>query len=146
MTGQSDFTEQEWKQVREGPTAAGLIVIWASHGGTFRETFAMAKAYAEAREEHGQSELLDAIVSHKPEIDHARAHSADEIKTRSLQHLRDAVALVEQKATPEELDQYRQFVLTVADKVASAHKEDGVAVSGPEQAAIGEIKTALGAT
>jgi hypothetical protein len=146
MTGQSDFTEQEWEQVLEGPTAAGMMVITASKGGTFRETFAMAKAYAEARQEHGQSQLLDAIVSHKPEIDHHHAHSVDEIKTRSLQHLRDAIAVLEQKATPDEVDQYRQFVLTLADKVASAHEEHGMAVSGLEQSAIDEIKSALGAT
>jgi hypothetical protein len=43
-----------------------LIVITAAHGGTFRETIAMSKAYAETRAEHGASELLDEIVSAKP--------------------------------------------------------------------------------
>ncbi len=144
MTGKSDFTEQEWDTVLEGPTAAGMIVISASKGGTFKETFAMAKAYAEAREEHGASELLDAIASAKPEIDHHLGHSLEEVKTRGLQHLRDAIQVLESKATPEEVDDYRRFVLTLADKVASAHKEDGMTVSGPEHAAIDDITTALG--
>jgi hypothetical protein len=144
MTGKSDFTEQEWETVREGPTAAGMIVITASKGGTFKETFAMAKAYAEAREEHGSSELVDAIVSAKPEVDRHMGHSPQEVKSHALQHLRDAVAVLESKATPEEVDGYRRFVLTLADKVASAHREDGMAVSGGEQAAIADITAALG--
>ena len=59
MTGKADFTEEEWKSVSEGPTSAGLIVASASRGGSFRESFSMAKAYAEARQEHGGSQLLD---------------------------------------------------------------------------------------
>jgi len=144
MTGKTDFTEQEWELVREGPTTAGLIVVTAGRGGTFRETFAMAKAYAEAREEHGQSELLDEIIASKPKVDRTRSHSPEELKQHGLALLRDAVALLQTKATPDEVDGYRRFVLTVADKVAEAHREDGVAVSAPEQAAIDEITAAMG--
>jgi len=144
MTGKADFTEQEWELVREGPTTAGMIVVTAGRGGTFRETFAMAKAYAEAREEHGQSELLDEIVAAKPKVDRTRSHSPEELKQHGLALLRDAVALLETKATADEVAGYRRFVLTVADKVAEAHREDGVAVSAPEQAAIDEIAAAIG--
>ena len=63
-----------------------------------------------------------------------------------LQHLRDAVALLEPKATAEELDDYRRFVLNLANKVASAHREDGERVSAAEQAAIEEIAASLGTT
>lgn len=146
MTGKSDFNEQEWKTVLEGPPSAGLIVASASRGGTFRESFAIAKAYVEARKEHGQSQLLDEIEAAKPEVDHQRFHSFDELKAAGLQHLRDAVAVLEGKATPEEIDAYRRFVLSVADRVAKAHREDGMDVSGPEQAAMDEISAALGAT
>lgn len=144
MTGKSDFTEEEWKTVLEGPPSAGLIVAAASRGGTFRESFAIAKAYVEARKEHGQSQLLDEIESAKPEVDHHRAHSFDELKSTNLQHLRDAVAVLESKATPDDIAAYRRFVLSVADRVAKAHREDGTDVSAPEQAAIDEISAAMG--
>jgi hypothetical protein len=146
MTGKSDFTPDEWKLVREGPPSAGLIVLTAQRGGTFRETFAMAKAYTEARDQHGESELLDAIVSEKPEVEHTRYSSPDELKQHGLQHLRDAIALLETKATPAEVDDYKRFVLGLADKVANAHREDGVSVSPAEQAAIDEIAATLGTT
>jgi hypothetical protein len=144
MTGKADFTEQEWELVLEGPPSAGMIVVTAQRGGTLRETFAIAKAYVEARQLHGESQLLDEIVAAKPEIDHTRYHSVEELKQHGLQHLRDAVDLLERKATPEEVDGYRRFVLTLADKVASAHREGAASISEPEQSAIDEISTSLG--
>jgi hypothetical protein len=146
MTTHADFTEQEWDTVLEGPTSAGMIVITAERGGTFRETFAMAKAYAEARQEHGASELLDEIVGHKPETDRTKTHSKEELREHYLGQIRDAVALVSAKATPEELGDYRLFVVTLAKKVAAAKKEKGSddGVSASEAEAIGEIEGALG--
>ena len=144
MTGKNDFTEQEWDTVRKGPTAAGLIVAAATRGGTFKESFAIAKSYTEARKEHGASELLDAIVSAKPEVEHHLYHSFDEIKQAGLGEIRDAVGVLETKATPDEVNDYRKFVLTLSDHVASAHREHGAAVSPPEQAAIADITAALG--
>ena len=144
MTGKSDFTEQEWDAVLQGPPAAGTIVATASKGGTFKESFAMAKAYAEARQEHGASELLDAIVSAKPKVDRHLGHSLEEVKSNGLQHVREAVGVLETKATPDEVSDYRRFVLTLADKVAHAHREEGEDVSGLEQSAIADITEALG--
>jgi hypothetical protein len=146
LTGSADFSKEEWDAVLEGPTSAGMIVSAAERGGTFREVFAIAKAFTEARAEHGDSELLDAIVSHRPEMDRTRAHSADELRDHGLARIREAVALVEQKATPSELDDYRRFVISLANRVAGAKKEgDESAISEAESAAIAEIKQALGA-
>jgi len=144
MTTKAAFSPEEWKSVLEGPPSAGMIVIMASQGGMFRETIAMSKAYVEARGEHGESELLDEIVAAKPAADHTRYHSFEELKDAGLQHLRDATALLSSKATPEEVDGYRQFVLTLANKVAAAHREHGQSVSPAESAAIDQIAAALG--
>ena len=144
MTGKGEFTPQEWETVLEGPPSAGMIVVTAQRGGTFRETIAMAKAYGEARQHHGASELIDEIVAAKPEIDHTRYRSPEELKQHGLQHLRDAMELLERKATPDEVDDYRRFVLNLADKVAGAHREGGAAVSDAERAAIDEISSTLG--
>jgi len=140
MTGKSDFSPQEWEVVLKGPPSAGMIVITAQRGGTLRESFSMAKAYAEARKQHGDSQLLDEIASTKPEIDHTRYHSPEELKDHGLQHLREAVELLEAKAAPEEVDEYRRFVLTLANRVAEAHK----GVSDAERSAMEEIAQALG--
>src|SRR5438552_8758903 len=144
MTGRADFTDEEWALVLEGPPSAGMIVVTAQRGGTFRETIAIAKAYVEARQQHGESELLDEIVAAKPELDHTRYHSDEDLKQHGLQHLRDAVELLVRKATPGEVEGYRRFVHTLADKVASAHREGGTSVGDAERAAIAEISTSLG--
>jgi hypothetical protein len=144
MTGKADFSPQEWTTVLEGPPSAGVMVATAARGGTFRESIAMGKAYAEARQQHGASELLDEIVGARPEIDHTHFRSAGELRQHSLQHLRDAIEVLQRKATPDEVEDYRRFVLTLADKVANAHREGEGAVSGAEQAAIQEISTTLG--
>ena len=140
MTGKSDFTEQEWKLVLQGPTSAGMMVAGSESGGTIRESFSMAKAYAEARKEHGESELLDTIVSTKPQVDRTRVHSREELSQRALQHLQDALAVLETKATPEEVEDYKRFVLGLARRVAEAHK----GVGDSEQQAIEQIAGALG--
>jgi hypothetical protein len=144
MTTKSAFSADEWQVILEAPPSAGMIVVTAQRGGMFRETIAMAKAYAEARKQHGESELLDEIVSTKPERDHTHYHSYDELKEHGLQHLRDAVQALKSKATPAEVDEYRRFVVNLAHRVAAAHREHGQDVSNAEQAAIDDITAALG--
>jgi hypothetical protein len=146
MTSKQDFTEQEWEKVVEGPPSAGLIVITTERGGMFKETISMAKAYAEARQHHGQSELLDDIVASKPKVDHTRFSSPEEFKEHALANLRDAHALLATKASPEEVDEYKAFIGTLVRKVAGAHAEGGEAKGTPsenEQAAIEQVEAAL---
>ena len=47
MTGKADFTQDEWERILEGPPSAGMIVVTAQRGGTFRESFAIGRAYVE---------------------------------------------------------------------------------------------------
>jgi hypothetical protein len=142
MTAKADFTEEEWDLVREGPAAAGMIVLTAQSGGSFRESWALAKTYTEARKQHGQSQLLDELVSEKPDVE--RYHSGEEQQQHGLAGLRDAVDVLERKATPEEVEEYKGFVLHVAERVAKAHEEESEPVSAAEQAAIEEVASSLG--
>ena len=144
MTTKAAFSPDQWDAVLEGPPSAGMIVATAARGGMIRETIAMSKAYVDARAQHGESELLDEIVAAKPEIDHTRYHSPGELRDNGLEHLRDAVSLLDSKATAEEVDDYRHFVLALANKVAAAHREEGRGVSPGEAEAIDQIATALG--
>ena len=141
MTDKAAFTEEEWELVREGPPTAGLVALSAEKGGSFRETWALAKFYAEARKEHGESELLDALVAEKPDV--KRYSSSEELESKGLGRLTEAVALLEQKATPGEVAGYRKFVMDVAEQVAKAHKEGGQEVGEGEHAAIEKIAASL---
>ena len=141
MTGKSDFTPEEWELVREGPPTAAMVAMTAEKGGSFRESWALAKAYTEARQAHGESELLDALVGEKPDL--KRYKTPEELDAQGLGRLTEAVALLEQKATVAEVDSYRKFALDVAQRVAEAHKEGGQPVSDAEGAAIERVKAIL---
>ena len=143
MTAKGDFEAEEWKEILQGPPTAGMIVLTAESGGTFRETFALARAYTDARKQHGESQLLDELVSAKPEFDRHRYGSTEELHDKGLQAIGSAVSLLRAKATPEETEAYGKFVLTVASNVAAAHKEHGQQVSPKEQAALDEVRARL---
>jgi len=144
MTGKADFTSEEWDLIREGPPTAGMVALTADKGGTFRETWALAKAYTEARKEHGESELLDTLVAEKPDV--KRYSSPQELDDVGLSRLTEAVDLLGQKANNAEVAAYKKFVMQVAEGVAEAHKEHGAEVSDAERAAIEKIASALNPT
>ena len=147
MTTKKSFTPTEWEQILKGPPSASMVVLLAQRGGTFRETIAMGKAYAEARKHHGASELIDEIVAAKPEVDRTHNHSPEQFTEHALGNLRDAVALLDAKATEQDRTDYKRFVIDLAERVASAHREGGHgadAVSDAERAAIDSVRAALG--
>jgi hypothetical protein len=143
MTTKAAFTEEEWKQVLAGPPAAGMIVLTAQSGGTWSETWAMSKAYVEARQQHGSSELLDEIVSSKPKMERTSYPTPEALRKGCLQELQSSVAVLQAKATPEEVEEYERFIVHLTHKVAAAHREDGVEVSPAEQDAIEAIARTL---
>jgi hypothetical protein len=143
MTGKAAFEPDEWKLIEEAPTSAAMLVILSQRGGTFRETLAMGKEYGEVRQQHGKSELLDELVSARPHVDHTRFQSPEELTDHVVEQLREAVAALQKKADPQELEDYRNFIVNLSERVAGAHSEGAQAVSEPEQAAIESIKGAL---
>jgi hypothetical protein len=151
MTRKADFNAEEWSTVVDGPLYAGMRVISADRGGTLRESLALSRVYQEARAGHGESELLDELVKSAPSIDPDRVKEAGgNIGAVTSERLREAIRVLEAKATPEEIDAYKRFVMTAAQAVAGAHKEGGFLgiggkqISDAENQALDEISTALG--
>ena len=144
MTKKADFNAEEWSTVAEGPLLAGMRVIASDRGGTIRESFAVGQAYTAAREQAGGSELVDELVASPPGLDRSKIEGGD-VAAASTERLREAVRILEEKATPEELEAYGRFVLSVAEAAANAHKEGGFLgvggqqVSEAERAALDEI-------
>ncbi len=149
MTAKADFNAEEWSKLVEAPALAALRVIAADRGGTVRESLSLGRAYGEARQS-GESELLEAIASSAPQIEPGQMRGPEALAERAEAALREALAIMERKADPQELDAYRRFILHLADTVARAHKEGGVLgiggkeVSEREQAVLDELGGALG--
>ncbi len=152
MTRRADFNAEEWSSVVNGPLYAGMRVISADRGGTLRESLAMGHVYQEARQRHGESELLDELLKSPPSVDPDRLREVGgDIGTITSQQLRDVIALLESKGTQAEIEAYKTFVMSVAQAAAGAHKEGGFLgigakhISDAENQALDEISMALGA-
>jgi hypothetical protein len=143
MTEKAAFNAEQWSKVVEAPALAALTVIAADRGGTIRESLSLGRAYSEARRDG--SGLLQEIVSTAPQIDPSDLKDRSALPQRAETALREALRVLEEKATPEEVEAYREFVLKVAETVARAHKEGGVLgiggkeISESEQAALDEL-------
>jgi hypothetical protein len=147
MTGKSDFTEEEWKTVLEAPPSAGLLVIASDRAARSgrarwrRRTPRLARITATA-----SCSTRSSAPSRRPTTP---VPLAEELKKGTRKHITDAVELLNAKATPEEVEEYKKFILGLANRVAEARKEgfmglSGERVSGDETAAIQEIEAALG--
>jgi hypothetical protein len=143
MTEKAAFNAEEWSKLVEAPALVALRVIAADRGGTIRESLSLGRAYAEARSDG--SGLFQEIVSSAPQVDPSELKDPGALPQRAESAVREALALLEQKATAEEVEAYRDFLLKVAETVARAHKEGGFLgiggkeVSESEQAALDEI-------
>jgi hypothetical protein len=150
MTTKAAFNAEEWSTIVEAPVLAGLRVASADRGGTIRESIAVAKVYAAARQQHGESELLDELAASPPSVDTERIKGAGDPASASRERLREALRILEEKGTPDEVEAYKRFVLSVAEAAARAHKEGGFIgiggkeISPAEQAALDELRTELG--
>jgi hypothetical protein len=149
MTAKADFNADEWSKLVEAPALAALKVIAADRGGTLRESLSLGRAYAEARQ-GGDGGLLEEIVSSAPQIEPTQLREPGALAERVESSLREALALLESKATAEEVEAYREFVMRIAETVARAHREGGFLgiggkdVSASEQEALDELAAVLG--
>jgi hypothetical protein len=119
MAGKSDFTEQEWEALHKGVTGAGLLVS-ESEGGfldSFKEAGALAKHLAGARK-NSPSAVVRELAQERGTGFGVRT-SPGELEQETFESLRTAVSVLESKA-PDEVDEYRRFVLEVAQSVANA--------------------------
>jgi hypothetical protein len=149
MATKADFNAEEWSKLVEAPVLAAMRVSGASGGGRIREAMAIAKVYAHARREQGDSALLDEIVASPPAI--AEAVPGDDVSAVVSARLAEGLRIVDDKS-PEDADAYRGFVVTVARAAAEAHEEGGFIgiggrkISDEEAAALNEIQAVIDAT
>ena len=139
MAGKADFTEDEWKNLQQGITGAGMLVSAAHRDFTdsFGEASAVAKQLAAHRE--SESQLVSELAETRS-TGFGLVASPKEVVEGTMNALGAAVAVLGAKA-PDELDAYRRLVLDVVTAVAEAKG----GVKDEETAAIAKIRQALGA-
>jgi tellurite resistance protein len=138
MAGKADFTEDEWKELQQGVTGAGLLVSTAHRD--FTDSFGEAKAVAKQLAAHRDSESqLVRELSGTHGTGFGLVASPNEVVEQTIEALGASVALLGGKA-PDELEAYRALVLDVATAVAEAKG----GLTDEESAAIERIRGALG--
>ena len=148
MTEKADFDPEEWQQVAEAPALAGLIAATADCGAR-PTSLSMSRAYAEARRRLANQALVEEIAAHPPAIDAEGYGDVIRLRSDGLARVRESIALMERKASPEEVEAYRRFALDVAEEAPEAIKPGGLLgvagnrLSDPIRGAIDEITLAL---
>jgi hypothetical protein len=139
MTTKTEFTQEEWEALQKGVTGAGFLMAVSDRSffDSFKEAGALARHLAEARK-GGSSELIRELAETRG-TGFGLTSSPDEIESETLEALRKAMQVLDEKA-PEEAAAYRSFVLEIAESV-------GKAAAGGEAAeseSLEKIRSALG--
>jgi hypothetical protein len=152
MGMKENFTPAEWENLISLPYAVSMTVMVAAPSilGLWGETKAIMQEPANLASASGSSLvglLLAEMQSRVKDLmkDQQNAWKNDQAgyRTKTLGACR-AAATALLKVPPQESLAYKQWVLAIGLKVAEAAKENGVAVSDPEKAALSEISIAFG--
>jgi hypothetical protein len=158
MTAKADYTEEEWTQLRRAPFVAGLAISMADPGGPIemaKETMATLRATTTPP---SQEDLLVAVAQDITSMMNRKQNPLKGFKPESaalpgkmvLDELKAVNEIATAKATAEEADAFRRWLLTVAQAAADAAKEGGFMgfgaelVSQGEQRMLGELRVTLG--
>ncbi|MGL4608237.1 MAG: hypothetical protein ACRCYY_00920 [Trueperaceae bacterium] len=165
MSLKTAFTDDEWFLLLSTPSMIGASVAAAGQSGlgTVKEAIASLETIAGAAKQYSNNELISELVSRAESREDAKAQASkytemaktklqgkkpEQLTAEMLEDTRKAVALIQQKA-PNALEDYKQWSLAIAEKVANAAKEGGFLgfggerVSASEKTLIDNIKGAL---
>jgi hypothetical protein len=150
MTTKEDFTEEEWTRLERAPIVAGMAISLADPGGPIeavKESMAALKTVLEAAQSGAGNELVDAVADSAAEKAKQRQNLLRDFKPRGalageeiLTELRGVNELVTQKASAEEAQAFREWLLTAAKRSAEAAKEGGFMGFKAERVSEGEQK------
>jgi hypothetical protein len=146
MTNKDDFTEEEWAQLLRAPMIAGMAISLADPGGPIeltKETLASLRA---ASSPPSNEELLTAVSHDIMEMAQHKQNPMGDYKMEKgaqagiqiLEELRAVSEVVSAKATPQEAQAFRGWMLAVAQAAADAAKEGGFMGFGAELVSQGE--------
>jgi hypothetical protein len=142
MTSKQDFSDEEWTRIRRAPLVAGVAISLADPGGPIevaKETMATVRA---ATLPPSQQELLAAVALDIQAMTQHKQNPLGDFKPRGgqqvLEELKGVNQLVTAKATPEEAEAFRRWLLAAAQAAADAGKEGGFLGFGGEQVSAGE--------
>ena len=158
MTTESAFTPEEWTRLERAPFVTGMAIMVAELGGSIdamKESMATLTAITEVARFGGRGELVDELarsIALKITGGKELAEFQREVETTAgemLAELRAVKGIVLAKATMQEADAFRDWLLETASRTAQAAKEGGFLGIGSKRTGRGEqemldaLRTAL---
>jgi hypothetical protein len=135
MTTKADFTEEEWARLGRAPLVAGMAISLADPGGpieTLRESSAALQTVIEAAQSGSDGEFVQEVARDFADKARHRQNPMAGFKPKGrdageevLAELRAVNQLLVEKTTPEEREQFREWLKTAAQRAATAAKEGG---------------------
>ncbi|WIG59318.1 MAG: hypothetical protein OJF49_002065 [Ktedonobacterales bacterium] len=140
MSTQADYTPDEWHTLVHAPVQASMLVIKADQGTGFTARFGVVQ---ETKDAHTAVEkVADTAVT--PLVREAAKSLLEEKSWKPLYEgsspesvttsLQSVASILEKKAATDEAVAYKQYVLDIAQKTASATKESGDKNTSPKEA------------
>ena len=160
MTSKADFTDEEWTRIKRAPFVAGMAISLADPGGPIeavKESSATLKTVMGAAEQGGRGELVDAVADEvaaearqrKNPLSGFKPSGAANAGVEILDELGGVNRIVSEKASPEDAEAMREWLLAAAQAAADAAKEGGflgfhaVRVSEGEQRMLDKLREVL---
>jgi hypothetical protein len=160
MLTKNDFSSTDWHTLRDAPYLVGLatLVAGSSGLGSVRESMAIARGIIEGqssdvalvRDLTNHTEMQEAQSSMRDRLGGLDASvSKDRLKSLALERAAAAISIIDAKGSPEEASAVRQWLYSIAERVAKAAKEGGflgfggTQVSEDEQAFLNDLRAAL---
>ncbi len=158
MTTKSVYSEEAWEGLLQAPIMAGMYIMVADVSVTAmgKEMAGMLKAIQAQEAPDAAKDLVGAVVadivaksSNKEKLEQPELDKQQDPKIQIMKILKDDLAILDEKSTPEEKAGFGSWLMTVAQATAEAGREGGflsigsVRVSDKEKVALEELKSEL---
>ena len=147
MTTKADFTEDEWATLLRSPIVAGMAITFADPGGPIevvKETSAVLRFVTDSSSEE-RGDLVGEVARDVRALARQRNNPVRDFRPRGamagkeiLDEIARANEIVSSKATPEEAEAFREWIMECAQRAAEAAKEGGFMGFHAERVSQGE--------
>jgi len=153
MSLQERFTEKEIFLLTNTPMLIGTVMSLAEDSGmgTIKELLASSKTFIEGTKEYPDNAIITGVLplSKTKEMRQKSLSRLKELQIVSSGRLYDQLiedakkvsGILSEKATDKEADEYKKWVMSIAENVAKAAKEGGFLGMGGTRISDSEIKT-----
>jgi len=157
----SHFTEDEQFLLMSVPAMIGSAVSMSEKSGvvgTVKEAMASARSLVGGIKQYPDNrviqDILPAIAERKEALEQAKQYrqkaitrmqengvnNPEKFKQQLLQDCREVSLILDNKASEQDKQEYKQWAMTLAEQVAMAAKEGGFLGFGGEQISPGEVQ------